>query len=128
MAKKKNDKDKNQDESEIVEQDAVFDETLPPEDGEDFLTEDEAADHHMAEIAEMLADPAKATKIVEDVSEEVEDILYCPKCGIDGLFVNNVCVVCGTKKAKKSDEDSADEFEDDLSEHFENNIDSDEYQ
>ena len=93
----------------IDKTDDEFDETVDVIE-EDVETTD--ADDTTDQYAEILLDPTKAVKIAPENQEENEEILYCPNCGVKGLFVDNVCMNCGVKKSKKSGsavEDSDDE-------------------
>lgn len=109
MAKKKN----TAQDSDNIETKDEFEETPVSdlEDVEEVPDADEAQDQ-LAELSEMLANPDKALGIKADESEETEEVLYCPNCGVTGLFVDNVCMNCGEKKSKKSF--SNDEAQDDL--------------
>ncbi|MEI7603932.1 MAG: hypothetical protein WCJ19_02845 [bacterium] len=99
-------KQKTNTEEKVDEKETMIDDD--DADVEEDLTEDE----EQAELAQMLSDPAKAVKMVQEEPEENEEVLYCPNCGVTGLFVDNVCMNCGQKKSKKLVR-SVDESEDD---------------
>ena len=90
----------------------VFDETV----GVDDSVEIEPGDENVDQINEILMDPTKALKMEQVEAEENEEVLYCPNCGVTGLFVDNVCMNCGVKKSKTTtaikDEEDIVDFED----------------
>ena len=95
----------------INKSDEDFDETVDViEDDVDLSEVDDTTDQY----AEILLDPTKAVKIAPDNQDENEEILYCPNCGVTGLFVDNICLNCGTKKTRKSGSASEEADEDDL--------------
>jgi len=71
-------------------------------DDTDTDSEDTQNDDSNEELNKMLSKPEEALKMVEAESDENEEVLYCPHCGLTGLFVDNVCTNCGEKKSKKS--------------------------
>jgi hypothetical protein len=84
-----------------VHSESVQNDMMEEESDEKMSDEEIAADEN-AKLMRLLSKPEETLGITDNFKEGKEVVTICPVCRMEGVFIDNICPNCGSKKKPKS--------------------------